>query len=131
MSQKIVINVRTGGYGLSHEAIVRYAEIKGLNLICEEDPMHQEGWPMYYNYWTDTKDDEHIFWTYDIARDDPALIQTVEELKDKAGGSYARLVIVEIPDDVKWDVCSGEFGHEWVAEKHRTWDGHEDERLGN
>jgi len=36
-------------------------------------------------------------------------------------GSYSRLKIVEVPDDVEWEVDEYD-GNEWVAEKHRTWE---------
>ena len=56
----------------------------------------------------------------DLRRDDSKLVRVIEELGDEANGDYADLKIVEIPDDVDWEI--GEFdGTEWVAEKHRTW----------
>ena len=39
---------------------------------------------------------------------------------DKAGGCYARLEIIEIPDKVEWEIDEYD-GLEWVAEKHRRW----------
>jgi hypothetical protein len=56
----------------------------------------------------------------DLHRDDPILIQVVEELGEKADGKCARLTIVEIPDDVEW-VIEEYDGNETVAEAHRTW----------
>jgi len=35
-------------------------------------------------------------------------------------GEYSELKVVEIPDDVKWQLEEYD-GLEWVAEKHRTW----------
>lgn len=32
---KVVINACYGGFGLSHEAVLRYAEIKGITLYVE------------------------------------------------------------------------------------------------
>ena len=54
-------------------------------------------------------------------RADPILVQVVEELGEKASGESANLIIVEIPDEVKWLIMSDETGWEWVAEEHRTW----------
>jgi hypothetical protein len=48
------------------------------------------------------------------------LIQVVEELGDGANGYFAKLKIVEIPDDVLWQIEEYD-GKEWVAEQHRTW----------
>lgn len=56
-----------------------------------------------------------------IDRDDPDLIEVVEELGvEEASGKLAELKIVEVPDDVDWEVKEYD-GKEWVAEKHRTW----------
>ena len=60
----------------------------------------------------------------EIPRDDPRLIQVVEELgadhRSGASGACANLTIVEVPDDVEWEIQEYD-GNEWVAEKHRTW----------
>ena len=56
----------------------------------------------------------------DIARDDPKLIECVEKLGEEANDTYAELKVVEIPDDVNWEI--GEYdGLEWVEEVHRRW----------
>ena len=58
-------------------------------------------------------------------RHDPLLIQMIEELGKDAlsindrGNDY-RLTIVEIPDDVEYQIESDE-GVEHIAEKHRKW----------
>jgi hypothetical protein len=54
-------------------------------------------------------------------RDDPLLVQVVEELDGKSWGSCAELKVVEVPVDV--DFIIEEYdGNEHIAEKHRTWD---------
>lgn len=60
-------------------------------------------------------------YTFDIGRDDPRLIQAVEELGDRANNEESALKVVEIPDDVAWKVTVGETGQEWVTDKQRTW----------
>ena len=56
----------------------------------------------------------------DIARDDPKLIECVEKLGEEANDTDAELKVVEIPDDVNWEI--GEYdGLEWVEEVHRRW----------
>ena len=57
---------------------------------------------------------------YGFQRNDPILIQVIEELGEDANGDFAELKIVEIPDDVEWFIEEYD-GMEWVAEKHRTW----------
>ena len=47
-------------------------------------------------------------------------MQIVQELGKKADGKYSELRIVEVPDEVDWQIDEYD-GQEWVAEKHRTW----------
>lgn len=53
-------------------------------------------------------------------RDDPLLVQVVEELGDAANGPHAELAIVDIPADVEFTIEEYD-GREHVAEAHRTW----------
>ena len=63
---------------------------------------------------------DQTFCDRDIRRNDPLLIQVVEEMGEKANDRYSELKIVEIPDDVEWQIDEYD-GAEWIAEKHRTW----------
>ncbi len=70
------------------------------------------------------KNEEHSKVSLDsrtISRDDPILIQVVEELKELANSKYSKLKSVEIPDDVQYTIEEYD-GKEWVAEVHRTWE---------
>jgi hypothetical protein len=110
---KIVINRRHGGFGLSHEAMMRYAELKGIHLVLEEK----------YNmihYYKDEIKQENYFYDRDIDRADPALVQVVEEFGERADGRYSELKVVEVPEEVNWYIEEYD-GLEWVAERHRTW----------
>ena len=89
---KIVINSCFGGFGLSDAALARYNELTGQTLE-------------YY---------------FEIDRNDPKLVQVVEELGEKADTKYSQLNIVDIPEDVDWDIHEYD-GLEHVYEKHRTW----------
>lgn len=92
--RKIVINTCYGGFGLSDEAESAYKELAGVS-----DP---------------------DWWYRDVDRDDPYLVQVIEQLGERANGSFAELKVVEIPADVLWEI--GEYdGVEWVAEQHRVW----------
>jgi hypothetical protein len=93
--QEIVINSCHGGFGLSDKALTLYK--KRINVI---DPK---------------------FWVHDIQRNCPTLIALVKEIGKEADTSYSLLRIVEIPDDVEWQIEEYD-GLEWVAEKHRTWE---------
>jgi len=53
-------------------------------------------------------------------RNDPLLIQVIEELGPLADGRFAKLKIVDVPDDVEWEIDDYD-GRETVKEKHRSW----------
>ena len=92
--QKIVINVCHGGFGLSEEATERYKQLEGI-----------------------TKPD---WWVGDINRDDPVLIQVVEEFGPLANDRCSELKIVEIPDGTNWEIDEYD-GIETVHEVHQYW----------
>ena len=93
--QRIVINTRHGGFGLSEQASRLFAQRTGI--------ANKE-------LWSDR----------DIARDDPVLVAIVRELGVDADTRYAKLKIVEVPYEVEWQIEEYD-GVEWVAEKHRIW----------
>lgn len=113
---KVVINSEYGGFGLSDKAIEYFGELKNLNLIKEKNKILFG----HLYYMNGEMTDENLFFDKDIPRDDPDLIRVVEELSSEANGDYAKLKIIEIPDDVKWMIQEYD-GIEWVAEVHRTW----------
>lgn len=114
---KIVINSCYGGFGLSDEAILMYGDVKKLNLQALEQNRELR----FKTYYIDgIRSEETYFSDRQIARDDKELVAIVEILGEKANGQHARLRIVEVPDDVKWEIHEYD-GKEWVAEVHRTW----------
>lgn len=54
-------------------------------------------------------------------RNDPVLIKVIEDMGHEAYRDGGRLKILDIPDDIEWEVHENEFGSEWIAEKHRIW----------
>ena len=60
---------------------------------------------------------QNRFPLFGIERDDPQLIQAVEELHN----TVPHLEIVEIPDDIEYYIYENEMGVERVHEKHRFW----------
>ena len=123
IEMKVVINKCFGGFGLSHEGVMRYAELSGMNLIVvEQEDIPEElkdVIPKKY-YLNEIADDN--YWTYyDLPRKCPYLVQTVEELANVSYGVHAELKVIEIPDDVDWEIQEYD-GVEWVAEKHRRWE---------
>jgi len=112
---KIVINRDFGGYGLSDQAVREYGKRKGLNLV--EDGPDDHGFTYFY---VNEIDENNYFSDREIERDDPVLVEIVERLGSESNGRYSDLKIVEIPDDVDWDIMEYD-GMEHIAEKHRTW----------
>lgn len=126
---KVVINKCYGGFSLSEKGISRYAEIKELKLYRwrEKRQFFEQFWH-YSTVPVETDGEGFIskmpetgYWSdRDIDRNDPALVQTVEELGKAADGECARLGIVEIPDGIEFSIEEYD-GNEHVAEKHNTW----------
>lgn len=53
-------------------------------------------------------------------RSNPLLIECIEKLKEASWDQYAKLSIVEIPDDIEFTIEEYD-GLEHIAEAHRTW----------
>lgn len=141
---KICINKCYGGFGLSLKAIERYLELKGEDMYVYHQIEHnyRDGQDTYikvdateinkvnfcYISLKDAGDTIHdfkkikdsYFYDGDIARDDHDLITVVEELSDDANGDFAELKIIEIPDDINWEISEYD-GMESVEEVHRSW----------
>ena len=98
---KIVINTTWGGFGLSNIGDIAYLERSGLIIHGVTS------WPSDYSDW-------------DISRNDPVLVQLIEEDAELYGDRGSRLRVIEIPDDVDWEISDYD-GREHIAEKHRTW----------
>ena len=92
---KIVINKCYGGFSLSPAGTKRFRELGGKLAEYDEASRRSE-------------------------RNDPLLVQAVEELGEAADGTRAELKVVEIPDGVNWTIEEYD-GREWIAETHRTW----------
>jgi L-arabinose isomerase len=88
---KVVINKCYGGYRLSRKAY------KELNLKWD-------GYGLAY------EDD----------RSNPELVKAVEKLGKAASGDFAELYVVEMPDDVIYEIDDYD-GAEIVREEHRVW----------
>ena len=138
---KIVINKCYGGFGLSLKAQKRFWELQGKEIFFYSKTAYKysHGFNEYkkltnlnrnnFLAYVLTKDlgevvnklpIDYLFYDDDIKRDNPYLIQVIEELGYEANGSHADLKIVEIPDGVEWEIEEYD-GIECVVEKHRVW----------
>ena len=135
---KVVINSCFGGFGLSNKGIKRYLELQGKECWFYKQTKH------VYNdgkneYILSDENDDSLFVTFntkylgevtneldddfyygDISRTDENLIKVVEELGSEANSKFSDLKIVEIPDDVEWEIDDYD-GIETIHEIHRSW----------
>jgi hypothetical protein len=141
---KVAINAAHGGFGLSPEAIRLYCKKAGISCYFFDlsYKSKDEKYEVIYTptdtptgalRWTvftipnphDNLKEAYKYHFSDNFRDDRAnkhLIETIEELGSKAAsGPFAKLKVVEVPDDVKWHIAEFD-GWEWVAENHRKWE---------
>lgn len=56
-----------------------------------------------------------------VNRDEPALVKTVKELKQKLNEEEFPIEVVVIPDGVEWYISRNDFGYERIVECHREW----------
>ena len=112
---KIVINRCYGGFGLSEKAIDKIYERKRISFEKKDD----QGFVHYFKA-GHLGDFDHYLSENDIARDDPDLVAVVEELGNLANSRFSELKVVEIPDNVKWEIDEYD-GMERIAEVHRIW----------
>ena len=104
---KIVINDDYGGFSVSKKALEWLAD-KGMDEAKRElNRQRQVSIDCYYIF-----DREE--------RANPLLVECVETLGKESNGQLASLKVVEIPDDVEWQIEEYD-GYEWIAEVHRKW----------
>jgi len=61
-----------------------------------------------------------IFYDTALSRDDPILVEVVKDLGEEANGFGSKLEIIEIPEDVDYEIYDWD-GFESVHEVHRVW----------
>jgi hypothetical protein len=144
--QKVVVNRCYGGFSLSEKAVVRLAELKGTPVKYIQNPgsmlvrfwlvsVEDTGLQKYKNIKNcrveitiEEREWQNDFYIQNTIssridsedRADPLLVQVVEELGSEANGEFAELKVIEIPDDVQWDISDYD-GYETLHERHRSW----------
>lgn len=103
--KRIVINCCYGGFGLSREAFLRLREMGNTYAISEPD---------YGEYWTDGSGPRKQFaassFLRDIPRDDPQLVQIVEEMGEQANAKTSFLAVVSV------------WGNGWYIDEYDGWE---------
>lgn len=93
---KLLINVCYGGYGISDEAIVLWAQKKNIALIKNTTEYGD------YSYYMDG---DKIISGHAIDRNDPVIIEVFEELgSERTSGMHGELALVELPDGCEYDI---------------------------
>ena len=137
---KVIINSAIGGFSYSYEAMKEL--IKRGSIAIEvlpitawgdraEETKKEFSFDIGDGFFADSEFESSAIlkgdtiyctdWSEIAARTDLIAIVVVEELKERAFTKGGQLKIVEIPDGIKFKICSGDDGREWIAEEHRTW----------
>jgi len=128
---KIVINVCYGGFDLSKEAKLKLFELGCPHTRAEtpdvffgQDRDEKERESHLRMFRTPVLEDRRL--VVDDHRGDykartcETLIRVVEEMGEKASGRFGEIKVIEIPDDVDYEITEYD-GWEKVEEKHRSW----------
>jgi hypothetical protein len=100
---KIVVNRCFGGFGISIEC-----RSLATKLGCSHMDYDDEEYPQYAH-------------GFDNPRTCMGLVRAIEILgSEKASGKLARLEVVEIPDDIDYEISDYD-GIETIHEKHHSW----------
>ena len=120
---KVILNKCFGGFDVSNEAYMLYAKKKGLELYryasdfvnfkkCIYKKTNDE--TLFKNYFIKDMGDnieissedyeKYNLYLDDGYRQDPILIEVVEELGKKASGRFGELEVVEIPDNCYYKI---------------------------
>lgn len=136
---EIILNKCYGGFGVSDKAIELYAEKKNIKRLFRYEYECDSGIfkKVQLNakifgrciYATkdygdsipeSTLDKKDIVNLSEENRTDPVLIEVVKELGEEASDEYARLKVVEIPDDLDW-VIDDYDGFETLHQRTQIW----------
>lgn len=136
---KVILNKCYGGFGVSQEAYELYAKKKGIEIFsykleCRNDkPLYRKtdmGSSIFtitftkdfgdYIEMSDDDFDKYYLNLDESHREDPVLIEVVEELGKKANGPFGELVIVDIPDGMEYEIDDYD-GLETLHQKVEKW----------
>jgi hypothetical protein len=137
---KVVINKRFGGFGLSEDAF-RWLIDQGVPVkpyieqqrdaetgLWKHEPLNDGEHIADWLHPQTTGIDPsilrlcgrfHASWLTE-QRTHPLLVKVVEALGERANGALAKLLVVEVPDGVEFDIEDYD-GMESIHEKHRSW----------
>lgn len=131
---KVILNKCFGGFDVSEEAYELYAKKKGVNIFKYElapdlnyRKTKRSGICIYHftQDFGDKINRNDVDWNKYFSlgtehREDPILIEIVEELGEKASGAFGELVVVDIPDGMDY-VIDEYDGIETLHENVEVW----------
>lgn len=135
---KVILNKCFGGFDVSQEAYELYAKKKGIKLfpyeleIKNDKPIYRKidaGSSIFTTNFTkdfgdfvylDDSIDEYLLYLNGSHREDPLLIEVVEELGEKANSQFSKLIIVDIPDGMEYEIDDYD-GVETLHQKVEKW----------
>ena len=136
---KVILNKCYGGFGVSQEAYELYAKKKGIELfvykleIVNNKPIYKKtdtGSSIFtitftkdFGDYVDLSDDNSEKYILELRgshREDPVLIEVVEELGERADSPFSKLVVVDIPDGMEYEIDDYD-GMETLHEKVKKW----------
>lgn len=131
--KKVILNKCYGGFGVSDKVYEEYAKAKGFELFrYVAKDIHKfvitdnkNSFLVHYSkiYLGEQCEDiptEAFLYLNSEYREDKTLIDIVERLGEEANGRYAKLVVVEIPDDLDY-VIDEYDGIETLHQKIQKW----------
>lgn len=137
--KKVILNKCYGGFDVSKEAYMLYAKKKGLTLYLYESEFINKKFiykkinnddSIFRHYFTKDMGDnieinnedyeKYCLYLRDEHREDPILIEVIEELGEKTNGRFGNLKIVEIPDDLDY-VIDEYDGIETLHQRVQEW----------
>lgn len=136
---KVILNKCYGGFGVSQKAYELYAKKKGIEIFaykleCTNDkPIYRKtdmGSSIFtitftkdFGDYVDLYDDNSEKYILELCsnyREDPVLIEVVEELGDRANSPFSKLVVVDIPDGMEYEIDEYD-GVETLHQKVEKW----------
>lgn len=145
---KIAVNKCFGGFSLSPIAQKRILDLKGKEChfykqtkyyfsdgqdkfvkVKEPEKQKKSLLDIWYVFTKDYGEEFEEFptgedsgyWSYkDLERTDKELITAIEELGSFANGMCGNIEIIEIPDNIEWEISDYD-GFETIHEKHQSW----------
>lgn len=112
---KIVYNKCYGGFSLSKKAVERYFQLMGWGLVVVKE---EYGWEHYHRKYNG---ESFYFYSRNLERDDPILVQVVEELGEDSYGECAELAIREVPVGTKYRIDEYDGKECVITDDEQVW----------